>query len=83
MIRFLNKRRVTFGLLLWFIFVFLIAYLSWGRTGAERPEINADGTSNKSTRTVHSTEASASPSIDSDNDGIPDAAELSAYAVIV
>jgi uncharacterized protein YfaT (DUF1175 family) len=64
MIRFLNKRRVTFGLL---------------RTGAERPEINADGTANKSTRTVHSTEASASPSIDSDNDGIPDAAELRSY----
>jgi len=61
--------------------VFLIAYLSWGRIAAEKPEPNAAEISNKSTRSVHSTGASAtSPSLDSDNDGIPDAAELRSYA---
>ena len=38
MIRFLNQRRITFGLLLWFLFVFLIAYFSWGDTAAEKPD---------------------------------------------
>lgn len=81
MIRFLNKRRVTCGLLLWFIFVFLIAYLAWGQTIAERPEHDVTRGANKSARTAHTTPASsASLSLDSDSDGIPDVAEQRAYA---
>lgn len=81
MIRFLNKQRVTCGLLLWFIFVFLIAYLSWGLTDAEQPTPGISRTSNKSARPVQpAAAASVSLPSDSDRDGIPDAAEFRSYA---
>jgi hypothetical protein len=35
MIAFINKRRATFALLLWFIIVFLIAYYLPGRTDSK------------------------------------------------
>jgi uncharacterized protein YfaT (DUF1175 family) len=75
MIGFLNKRRVTCALVLWFVFVFLIAYLAWGRTGAEKSDPTLD-------RRAHAAigEQPATPvALDSDNDGIPDAAELRSY----
>lgn len=79
MIRFLNQRRVTFGLVLWFAFVFLVAYLSRGGTVAENPESNLFA--HKSAKTGHPTPAADTPlRLDSDNDGIPDVAELQAYA---
>ena len=81
MIRFLNKRRITFGLLLWFIFVFWIAYISWGRSVEKRPEPDIARGSAKSNRSARSTSLPPeSPSLDSDNDGIPDVAELHTYA---
>ena len=80
MIRFLNKRRITCGLLLWFIFVFAIAYLSWGRTVAEKTDPDPTKGSNKSTKTAHTNPPSELLSLDSDNDGLPDVAELHAYA---
>src|SRR5450432_509155 len=81
MIKFLNKRRITFGLLLWFILVFVIAYFSWGHTVAEKPAHDVTRRSNKTTKSAHTNSApSTSLSIDSDNDGIPDVAELRTYA---
>src|SRR5882672_1754441 len=81
MIGFLNRRRITFGLLLWFTFVFLIAYFAWGHTDAEKTGPNRVNNSNQSARTVHTNLAAASEAaVDSDNDGIPDAAELRSYA---
>ena len=80
MISFLNRRRVTCGLLLWFVVVFVFAYFTWGRTVAEQTG-PATGTSNKLFRTAHSNPPpSASVLIDSDNDGIPDVAEFRSYA---
>src|SRR6267143_3120406 len=78
MIGFLKKQRVTCGLLLWFIFVFAIAYFSWGRTSAEKPGRDLTRRPNRSAGTI----ATSTPSeaLDSDNDGIPDAAELRSYA---
>jgi hypothetical protein len=80
MIRFLNKWRITCGLLLWFIFVFLIAYFTWGPTIAEKPAPRVNGASISANKTAPTTLPSNSPALDSDNDGIPDAAELRAYA---
>ena len=80
MIRFLNKRPITCGLLLWFILVFAIAYFTWGRTVAEKPAPDLTRSSNKASRAVHTTTPSELLSLDSDNDGIPDVAELRSYA---
>jgi len=81
MIRFLNQRRVTIGLLLWFVFVFLLAYISLGRGVEKRSET---GTARGSAKSNHAARpasaASESAALDSDNDGIPDAAELRSYA---
>ena len=80
MLRILKKQRTTFALLLWFTFVFLIAYFSPGRT----IESNLTAGSSKvfkSSRTRPATPApSDSLSLDSDDDGIPDAAELPSFA---
>jgi uncharacterized protein YfaT (DUF1175 family) len=81
MIRFLNKRRITFGLLLWFIFVFLIAYFSWGNTVAEKTDPHRLNAHDKPVKLAQPNPPnSASLAIDADNDGIPDAAELRTYA---
>lgn len=81
MIGFLNKRRITFGLLLWFIFVFLIAYFSWGNTVAENPGLGRNNTGNKTSKIARNNPATSETlSADSDKDGIPDAAELRNYA---
>ena len=77
MLRILKKQRTTFALLLWFTFVFLIAYLSPGRT----IETSLTTGSTRSSRMHPATPApSDSLSFDSDNDGIPDAAELQSFA---
>jgi uncharacterized protein YfaT (DUF1175 family) len=62
---------------LWFIFVFLVAYLSRGRTVAENAEPDTPRIS-KTGRTVPT--GPAATALDSDNDGIPDGAELRSYA---
>lgn len=80
MIRFLNKRRVTLGLLLWFIFVFLLAYISLGRSSEQKPELDRTRSSVTANHAVRPGSATLSPALDSDNDGIPDGAELRSYA---
>jgi uncharacterized protein YfaT (DUF1175 family) len=78
---FIKKRRTTFALLLWFTFVFLIAYFSPGRTIESNLTAGSAKGSTKSTRMRPATPApSDSLSVDSDNDGIPDGAELQSFA---
>ena len=81
MVTFIKKTRTTFALLLWFTFVFLIAYFSPGRTIESNLTAGSIKGSTKSTRMRPATPApSASLSVDSDNDGIPDGAELQSFA---
>lgn len=80
MIRFLNKRRATLALLLWFISVFLIAYISLGRNVETKPDPDSNKASIKANETTRATSAAVeSRMLDSDNDGIPDGAELRSY----
>jgi uncharacterized protein YfaT (DUF1175 family) len=81
MFTFIKKTRTTFALLLWFAFVFLIAYFSPGRTIESSLTAGSTKGSTKSSRMRPATPApSDSLSLDSDNDGIPDAAELQGFA---
>jgi uncharacterized protein YfaT (DUF1175 family) len=87
MIKIITRTRVTLLLLLlWFAFVFVVAYISPGlrekktappaaaRTTAKPP------TSGTDIRPDGLKKVSDTRSLDSDNDGIPDAAELSTHA---
>ena len=80
MLRILKKQRTTFALLLLFTFVFLIAYFSPGRT----IESNLTAGSSKGFKSSRTRPATPAPpvslSLDSDDDGIPDAAELQSFA---
>jgi hypothetical protein len=81
MLAFIKKGRIPLALLLWFTFVFLIAYLSPGRT----IESNLTAGSSKGpTRSSRTQPATRAPSnlllLDSDNDGFPDVAELQGFA---
>jgi uncharacterized protein YfaT (DUF1175 family) len=81
MIALIKKRRATFALLLWFTFVFLIAYLSPGRIFESNLTAGSTKGSSRSSRVRPATPApSDSLSLDSDNDGIPDAVELQSFA---
>src|SRR3989475_6249426 len=81
MFTFIKKTRTTFALLLWFTFVFLIAYFSPGRTIESNLTVGSTKSSNRSSRMRPATPApSDSLSLDSDNDGIPDGAELQSFA---
>ena len=80
MFRFLNKRRATLALLLWFISVFLIAYISLGRNVEKQPDPDSTKASIKASKTTRATSTAVeSLMLDSDNDGIPDGAELRSY----
>jgi uncharacterized protein len=79
MIAFLNKRRTTLALLLWFAIVFVIAYISPGRN--IESNLTREDSAAKTSRTRPAVPApSDSLSLDANNDGIPDAAELRTYA---
>src|SRR5882672_5864680 len=81
MYTFIKKTRTTLALLLWFTFVFLIAYLSPGRTIQSNLTTWSTRGATRSSRTGPATPASSdSLSLDSDNDGLPDAAELQSFA---
>jgi uncharacterized protein YfaT (DUF1175 family) len=80
MFAFLKRRQITFALVLWFALVLLVSYfvLAKNRKGATSA---ADSPSFKSSATTisplaHSAHAA---SLDSDNDGLPDAAELQSF----
>jgi uncharacterized protein YfaT (DUF1175 family) len=80
MLAVIKKLRTPLALLLWFTFVFLIAYLSPGRT---KESTLTAGSSKSSTRSTRTQPAIPAPpyltSIDSDSDGFPDAAELQSF----
>jgi len=81
MIAILNKTRVTLLLLLlWFMFVFVIAYIAPRLSESPKVAPVVTRNSNKSAPERPVLKASDSSSLDSDNDGIPDAAELGTYA---
>jgi uncharacterized protein YfaT (DUF1175 family) len=82
MINVTNKTRATvLLLLLWFVFVFLVAYISPGLSGKKASTPVASGTTRKaSTISPAVLNAADSRALDADKDGIPDAAELSTYA---
>ena len=79
-----TKTRVTLVLLLlWFIFVFLIAYIAPGLSEDKTtsPLVAPIASRPSPTRPVEQTKSGAtSKSLDSDQDGLPDAAELGTYA---
>jgi uncharacterized protein YfaT (DUF1175 family) len=82
MIAAINKTRATvLLLLLWFVFVFLVAYISPGLSARKVSTPVTSGTARKSATirpaVLNTTD---SKSLDADNDGLPDAAELSTYA---
>ena len=83
MIGIINKTWATLVLLLlWFIFVFLIAYISPGLTENRdiTPVAVKTNTSKSSPLSPVISAAWNSRSLDSDQDGIPDAAELRTFA---
>jgi uncharacterized protein YfaT (DUF1175 family) len=80
MFAFLKRRQVTFALALWFALVLLVSYFVLGRN--RRSETSAaNAPSAKTSRTDNSPLAHSAhtASLDSDNDGLPDAAELQSF----
>lgn len=75
MLAFIKRRQFTFGLLACFIFVLLGSYFSLARNQRKTAGSKNDTTSLQN----HATLSSAHASLDSDNDGIPDAAELRSF----
>jgi len=76
MFAFLKRRQITFALVLWFALVLLVSYFVLGRN-RKSAAISGASTSSKSSTATNSPLAHAS--LDSDNDGIPDAAELQSF----
>jgi len=74
MLAFIKRRQFTFGLLGCFIFVLLGSYFSLARN----PRRAADSKNEGSALQNHAP-VSAHASLDADNDGIPDAAELRSF----
>jgi uncharacterized protein YfaT (DUF1175 family) len=80
MFAFLKRRQITFALVLWFALVLLVSYfvLAKNRKGATNaassPSFKSSGTT--ISPLAHSAHAA---SLDSDNDGLPDAAELQSF----
>ncbi len=80
MFAFLKRRQVTFALVLWFALVLLVSYFVLGRN--RKSETNAASAASAKTShpsispLAHSTHTT---SLDSDNDGLPDAAELQSF----
>src|SRR5258706_3637143 len=77
MFAFLKRRQITFALVLWFALVLLVSYFVLGRNRKSAAVAGAAPLS-KSSATTFSPLAHAA-SLDSDNDGLPDAAELQSF----
>jgi len=84
MIAIINKTRVTLLLLLlWFMFVLLVAYISPGLSENKRQPTTARRITGNSAAGVSVTsvkDSTGTNSLDQDNDGIPDAVELNTFA---
>jgi uncharacterized protein YfaT (DUF1175 family) len=80
MFAFLKRRQITFALVLWFALVLLVSYFVLGRNrksatiAASSPSAKPSGPA--SSALAHSPHA---PSLDTDNDGLPDVAELQSF----
>jgi len=77
MLAFLKRRQITFALVLWFALVLLVSYFVLGRNRKGANLSGARSSSRSSSSTV-SPLAHAAP-LDSDSDGLPDAAELQSF----
>ncbi|MEP6741133.1 MAG: DUF1175 family protein [bacterium] len=80
MLAFLKRRQIAFALVLWFALVFLLSYFTLARNWKNQKIAGI-------TRSFKGSAADVSPlahaarslSLDSDNDGLPDAAELQSF----
>jgi uncharacterized protein YfaT (DUF1175 family) len=81
MLAFLKRRQFSFTLLLWFSLILLISYFSLARNRKIEPTSKLDRASKASPASEPLTphNSTHSVSLDSDNDGIPDAAELQSF----
>jgi len=79
MFAFLKRRQITFALVLWFALVLLVSYLVFGRN-RKSATVSVVSLSSKYSSTISPLAHSAhTPSLDSDKDGLPDAAELQSF----
>jgi uncharacterized protein YfaT (DUF1175 family) len=76
MFAFLKRRQFTFALVLWFALVLLISYFLLGRN---RKSAAPTGSTHSSKSTSTTSTLAHAASLDSDNDGLPDAAELQSF----
>ena len=76
MFAFLKRRKIAFTLVLWFALVLLISYFVLGRN---RKNANVTGTTHSSRSSSAISPLAHAASLDSDNDGLPDAAELQSF----
>ena len=75
MLAFIKRRQFTFGLLACFIFVLLGSYFALARNRRKASDLKNAATALQH----HANISSAHASLDADNDGIPDAAELRSF----
>ena len=79
MFAFLKRRQITFALVLWFALVLLVSYLVFGRN-RKSATVSVVSLSSKYSSTISPLAHSVhTPSLDSDKDGLPDAAELQSF----
>jgi hypothetical protein len=81
MLAFLKRQQLSFALLLWFGLVLLISYFSLARNRKTELELRLSRAARNSAAAERVTSHNPThfPSLDSDNDGIPDAAELQSF----
>jgi uncharacterized protein YfaT (DUF1175 family) len=81
MFAFLKRRQVTFALVLWFALVLLVSYFVLGRNRKSETIAPGEPPARTSRTTISPLAHSAAhtPTLDSDNDGLPDAAELQTF----
>jgi len=81
MLAFLKRRQLSFALLLWFSLVLLISYFSLARNRKTELELKLARATRNSTAAERVTSHNPThfASLDSDNDGIPDSAELQSF----
>ena len=76
MFAFLKRRQITFALALWFALVLLVSYFVLGRN---RKGTTLSGAAPSSSSSSAPSVLAHAASLDSDNDGLPDAAELQSF----
>ena len=77
MLAFIKRRQFSFALLVCFVLVLLGSYFSLARNQRSEPQVAAHVTGPQNHTTNHA--LSHATSLDSDNDGIPDTAELQSF----